>query len=144
MWPVLTRSALDVNPFLELDRMQRVADEWFPDGWFRQTDAPAINLWTNDEGAILAAEVPGVDPKEVSITVEGDTVSFEGERRVDDLKEGDVVHRRERRYGPFGRVVRLPFEIEADRVTATYEHGVLRITLPRKESSKPRKIAINS
>jgi HSP20 family protein len=145
MWPtMLVQRAWNADPFQTLERAQRMLDPWFTEGWLRQADAPAMNLWTNADGGVLSVELPGIDPKDVAITVEGDAVSIEGERKPEAVGEQEVFHRSERRQGPFSRLARLPFEIEAERVTASYEHGVLRVTLPRKESSKPRRIAINA
>ena len=144
IWPVLERAEFVIDPFQELDRLRRATAAMKAQEWLQQVDAPAINLWMRDDGAVLEAELPGVEPNDLSVTVEGDTVKLEGRRRGQELKEGELYHRRERSGGPFSRLIRLPFEVESDRVTATYERGVLRLALPRKESSKPRKIAINS
>ncbi|MCD6286533.1 MAG: Hsp20/alpha crystallin family protein [Anaerolineae bacterium] len=103
---------------------------------------PAMNVWMNDEGAVLTAELPGCNPANIDITVVGDTLTVKGSRTEEVLPEGAVYHRRERTCGSFSRGFTLPFEIEASRVDAAFEQGILRITVPRAEADKPRKIQV--
>ena len=105
---------------------------------------PAINVWTNNDGAIVTAELPGIDTEELEISVRENTLTVKGVRKAVELQEGEVYHRRERGYGKFQRVFELPFHIDAAGVEAAYENGVLRITLPRAETDKPRKIPVIS
>jgi len=105
---------------------------------------PAMNVWTNEDGAILTAELPGVDADDIDISVVGDTLTLSGDRQPDELPEEATYHRRERGRGRFSRVFRLPFPIDSDKVEAAFEKGVLRVSLPRPESDKPRKIAIKA
>jgi HSP20 family protein len=84
-----------------------------------------------------------VDPQEIDISVEDDTLTLRGSRQVDG-PENVTYHRRERGSGSFARSVQLPFRVEADQVEATFDQGVLTIELPRAESDKPHKIAIQS
>jgi HSP20 family protein len=105
---------------------------------------PAINVWTNENDAVVTAEVPGVDPKDLDVSIEGDTLTLTGSRHEDELPEGTVVHRRERGHGKFSRIFRLPFPVEPKKVEARFENGVLHINLPRLESDKPKKIAIKT
>jgi len=105
---------------------------------------PAMNVWTNEDGAILTAELPGVNVDNINISVVGDTLTLSGNRQPDEMPEKATYHRRERAHGRFSRVFRLPFPIESDKVEASFEKGVLRISLPRPESDKPRKIAIKA
>lgn len=141
IWPV-TRFDWTLDPFQELHQLQREMNRIFADYPAAASQFPALNLWSTPEQAVVQAEVPGVDPKDVDVSVVGNVLTMEGERKADAGVAGEAYHRRERGEGKFLRSVRLPFEVEADRVQARYEHGVLRITLPRKESTKPRRIAI--
>ncbi|HEY8241459.1 MAG TPA: Hsp20/alpha crystallin family protein [Kiritimatiellia bacterium] len=95
-----------------------------------------MDAWTNSDGAVLSVDVPGIDPKDVAISVEGDMVSIEGERHARELKEGDAYQRRERSTGKFARLVTLPFDIDSERVSASYAHGVLTVTLPKVPEAK--------
>lgn len=141
IWPV-TRFDWTLDPFQELHRMQRDMNRLFADYTSTADQFPTLNLWGNESEAVLAAEIPGVDPKQVEISVVGNVLTLEGERKAEADVTAAAYHRRERGTGRFLRSVRLPFEVEADRVQAKYENGVVRITLPRKESTKPRRIAI--
>ncbi|MGC9469321.1 MAG: Hsp20/alpha crystallin family protein [Anaerolineae bacterium] len=105
---------------------------------------PAMNVWMNADGAIVTTELPGVDPEDFDISVQGDTLTLKGQRAAPELGEGAVYHRRERGYGQFQRAFQLPFEVDVENVEATYKNGVLRISLPREESDKPRKIEVAS
>lgn len=103
---------------------------------------PAMNVWTNQDGAIVTAELPGVEADNINISVTGDTLTLSGNREVEEIEEGATYHRREREVGSFTRVFQLPFQVESDAVEALFKNGVLRISLPRAESDKPKKIAV--
>lgn len=108
------------------------------------SDYPAMNVWTNNDNALVTAELPGIDTEELDISVRENTLSIKGNRKATELQEGETFHRRERGYGKFQRMVQLPFSVDASKVEATYENGVLRITLPRAEADKPRRISVTS
>lgn len=134
--------------------MDRVFDEVFGDlfgpGWgygdFRRTPGrtlPAMNIW-EDEGHLYAeVEIPGLSMDDLELTVMGNELSIRGERKPFE-QEGVTYHRREREIGTFSRMVRLPVEIEADEVEANLKNGVLRITLPKSASARPRKIEVKA
>lgn len=136
---------LPMTLFDELEQMRREMDRWF-DVWAndRQTTYPAVNVWTNDNGAVVTAEVPGLDPQSLDVSVKQDILTIAGERKSDEAGKNVSYHRRERGYGKFARVVRLPFEVEPSGVKARYINGILRVELPRSEASKPRKISIEA
>ena len=83
-----------------------------------------------------------VSPDQLDVTVHQDTVTLRGKREPEALDGDAVVHRQERPQGPFTRTVVLPFRVDADRVSARFERGVLTLELPRPESDKPRKVRI--
>jgi HSP20 family protein len=137
------------SPWQEMERLQREMNHLFSDsfslaGGRTGSSYPAMNVWTNEEGAVITAELPGVNPEEVDISVVGDTLTLSGNRQPEELGEGDKYHRRERSYGKFTRTFELPFLVEADKVEAVFEKGVLHISLPRAEADKPKKIAIKT
>jgi HSP20 family protein len=105
---------------------------------------PAMNVWSDQDGAVVTAELPGINPEEIDISVQNDTLTLGGSRQPDEVKEGKIFHRRERRSGSFTRSLQLPFQVEPGQVEASYAKGVLSITLPRAEADKPRKIAIKA
>ncbi len=141
MWPMM-KTSWAMDPFQDLYRLQREVNRLFSDYTEPSSRMPALNLWMKDDEAVVTADLPGVDPKDVQLSVLGQVLTIEGERKAEaDVKE-EAYHRRERAVGAFTRSIRLPFEVEQDKVQAKYEHGVLRVTLPRRESTKPRRIAI--
>jgi HSP20 family protein len=105
-------------------------------------EAPPLNAWVGESDVIVAAELPGVDPAKVDISVVGDTLTISGSRDAETLKKGESYHRQERDFGRFSRTIQLPFHVEAGKVEAKYARGVLVITMPRSEADKPRKIAV--
>jgi len=107
-------------------------------------DYPLLNVWLHDHDALVTAELPGIDPEKLDIAVSGDQVIISGTREPEVLKKEETYHRRERRYGPFTRTLKLPFKIDPDRVEARYEKGILDVKLPCAQEEKPRKIEIKS
>lgn len=137
------------SPRREMERLRREMNRLFSDLPARSEGTaaagyPAMNVWTNEDGAILTAELPGVNVEDIDISVVGDTLTLSGNRQFAELPEGATYHRRERAHGRFSRVFRLPFPIDSEQVEASFEKGVLSITLPRPESDKPKKISIKT
>ncbi len=92
----------------------------------------------------MTAELPGVDMKNLSVSVNQDILTIEGERKGEELREGVVCHRSERGCGKFARTLRLPYDVESGKVKARHSLGVLTLTMPRAEASKPKKISITA
>lgn len=107
-------------------------------------DFPAVNVWVGEQDAVVSAEMPGVDIEKIDISVVHDSLTISGIREPLALGEGESYYRRERDYGRFTRTLQLPFNVEANKVDARYENGVLSITLPRSEADKPKKVAIKT
>jgi len=104
---------------------------------------PAVNVWETEDSLKVELELPGVKADEVQLSVVGGELSIKVDRP--DVEQTEVTyHRRERAVGSFARVLRLPFEVDADRVEADLRHGVLTVTLPKAESARPRKIQVTS
>ncbi len=132
----------------EMDQLQREMNRLFDTNSRRQVfnspGYPAINLWTNENGQMISAEMPGVQPDDINIDVTGDALSISGERKPDEFVKEARYHRRERAYGSFSRTVQLPFMVDTNKVEASFKNGVLLINLPRAEADKPKKITIKS
>jgi HSP20 family protein len=125
--------------------MNRLFTEWPRQArWFPAPEYPAMNVWTKDDVTVVTAELPGINPEDIDISVEDDTMVLKGNREPDETPENTVYHRRERKCGSFSRTFRLPFRVDADKVQASFAKGVLSITLPRAEADKPKKITIKS
>lgn len=143
IWPLVTRYAFETDPFQDLDRVRDEVDRWFTGYSPTRPRFPALSMWVGTDEAVVLAQIPGVDPKEVSLTLTGDVLTIEG-RRDPVVNDPASLQRSERDDGAFSRSVRVPFDVDASQVKAAGEHGVLRINLPRSEASKPRKISINN
>ena len=132
------------NPWAELDQFDRDISRLFgsvPTAG-RAPEFPAVNIWTGSDSAVMRAEIPGIDPDKLDVSVQNDTVTLRGSRKREDTGEGETYLRQERQYGEFVRSFTIPFEVDAEKVTATYGNGILELRLPRSEADKPRKIEI--
>lgn len=138
------------SPFFDvgktLEEMDRILDavgrplslRSVPRGTF-----PAINVYDQGHATVLTAEVPGVESKDLELTVMGDSLTLRGERK-NDAGEKERYYRRERPMGTFMRTVTLPAPVKADSAKAEYRDGVLRVTLEKAEEAKARKVKIKS
>lgn len=137
------------NPWNEMDRWLTEMNRAFGASPSRSqgadTEFPTVNMWSNENQVLITAELPGIDTNALEINTKEDIIVIQGKREAPPSKGENAVtyHRRERSCGKFKRVFKLPFRIDADKVEANYEKGVLRITLPRIEQDKPRKITIS-
>ena len=102
---------------------------------------PAINIFSDEHGIVIRAEVPGMSADNLDITVEQGRLSIAGERKQPERKGGGY-HRRERPVGRFSRSIRLPDDLDAGACKATCRNGMLTIRIPRHENAKPRKVTI--
>lgn len=108
-----------------------------------QHEFPPVNVWTNDEGAMVLAEVPGIAAGQLEVSVINDTVILKGSRLPEELPEGAHYHRRERGFGRFTRSVRLPFRIAQERIEARVRDGTVRIHVPRATEDRPHRISVH-
>lgn len=103
-----------------------------------------IDVFATGDDVIVLAAVPGMNPEEISISVEKNVVTLSGAIANADDVQGATWLLHELPHGDFKRSLQLPFEVDADRAEATFENGLLRLTLPKKESAKPRQIRVNA
>jgi HSP20 family protein len=130
----------------EMDRVFENFSEGFPGrsfGWRAAPTYPALNIWEDEHSLYAEAELPGLKMEDLELLVVGNELTVKGQRK-DEQPEGTTYHRRERGVGSFSRVVRLPIDIDADKVEATLKDGVLLITLPKAEKAKPRKVQVKA
>jgi HSP20 family protein len=144
-WPRNLWTAFDELESLQAD-MNRLFSGWDAGRGARRTRPtyPLLNVWSGAEGLVIDAELAGVDPKDVDVSLHGDELTLRGKVNVGEWPAGEVVHRRERPTGEFVRTLQLPFRADAGAVKAHYRHGVLRLTVPRSPEEKPRKVAIEA
>ena len=110
----------------------------------RATAYPPMNISADEDGLVVTAELPGVDPSTLEITAVRDSLTVRGELPAREVEEGATWHRRERESGSFRRTIQLPYAIDAEAVEATSRDGVLRIALKRPEHDKPRRIEVQA
>lgn len=125
-------------------QMSRLFDRWGGNGSSKMSSAvaPPLNMWEDEESLYIEAELPGLGLDDLEIYVAGDNkLSLKGERKPPE-QAGGTWHRRERGFGEFGRIVELPSPVDSDKVSARFQHGVLVITLPKREVAKPRRITV--
>jgi HSP20 family protein len=103
---------------------------------------PSVDIFEDKDRLILEAELPGMKREDFEISVENNVLTLRGERKFEKKAEGDNYHRVERSYGSFTRSFTLPQTVTADGATADFDNGVLRVSLPKREETKARKIEI--
>lgn len=103
---------------------------------------PLVNAWASEDGLLVAAEIPGVSADELDISIVGRNLTLRGSRQAQEMPEEARQYRRERTFGDFERTIELPFDVDLEGVTASYNDGLLHIELPRLPEEKPRKIAL--
>ncbi len=105
---------------------------------------PALNLTDDGNNFYVRAELPGIEPESLDISVVGDQLLIRGERKIEPEEQKAGYHRRERESGFFRRTMTLPVKVDPGRVSADMKNGVLTIALPRAEEAKPRKISVKT
>ena len=140
------------EPFREFatlqDRMNRLFRESFNDAGRDEslttsTFAPAVDVYEDEHKVTLKIEVPGIDEKDINVNVENNTLTVHGERKIEKEEKEENYRRVERQYGSFTRTFTLPQTVDTENVSATYDKGVLKITLPKKAEAKPKQIKVN-
>lgn len=147
--PRFRRFGPDVDVFNELQQLHREMNRLFSGNALRRglrrfTAWPAVNMYETGEAVTLEMEVPGVDPKNLDVSIQGDTVSIKGTRPARSTGEKEVLHRHERFTGDFSRTLELPFNVNQDTVRASYKNGILNIWMSRSEVDKPKSIKITA
>lgn len=105
--------------------------------------APAVDIKEEANQFVLIADIPGVDPKDIEITMDNSVLTVKGERNFENRDEDKTYKRFERIAGTFYRRFSLPDSADSERISAKGEHGVITITIPKKEKAQPRRISVN-
>ena len=143
------------NPFREMIEMQRTMDRMFDEvnravGGTGSSDWSSVGRWltldVNDKGDsyVVEADIPGINPDDIEVTMHQNTLTISGETKQVEAPEGTKNVLNERRYGAFRRSITLPSGINVDKAEAQYNNGVLTLTLPKSEESKPRQISVKN
>ena len=138
------------DPFRELrslqDEMTRLFIGAVPSGSGEQMARgawnPSVDIFEDKDRLVLEADLPGLNREDFEISVENNVITLKGERKFEKKVEGDNYHRVERSYGSFTRSFTLPLTVTAEGATADFENGILRVSLPKREETKARKIEI--
>lgn len=129
------------------DALRRGMDDVFSRAPYRPTGGagvfPPMNLYETSDGYVLTAELPGVRPEDIEISLDGERVTIRGKREIEYPKdEGTSLHRRERQAGMFRRSFELPVPIDADKTEAVHRNGVLMLRIPKAAEARPRQISV--
>src|SRR5271155_5045657 len=139
------------DPFREYatlqSRMNRLfRDSQGPEGQETLTTtafAPPVDVYEDEHGVTLKIEVPGIDEKDIDVRIENNTLTVHGERKFEKEEKEENYRRVERQYGSFTRSFTLPTTVDAEKVSANYDKGVLKIALAKKAEAKPKQIKVN-
>lgn len=146
------------NPFGELTPLQDRLTQLFSQPlapWWRLAGAPeqvltassfvpAVDIYEDEHNIILTAETPGIEEKDLDISLENNVLTISGERKMENEEKQDNFYRVERSYGRFTRSFNLPPTVDTDNVKADYNNGVLKITVAKREEAKPKQIKIEA
>ena len=105
--------------------------------------APPVDIYEDEHNVVLKIEVPGIDEKDIDVRIQSNTLTVQGERKIEKEEKEENYRRVERQYGSFTRTFILPQTVDTESVSANYEKGVLKITLPKKAEAKPKQIKVN-
>ena len=138
------------DPFQDLqsfrDEMNRTLSRWFGreegEEPITRRWMPALDVTETSDAYHIDVEVPGIRPEDINVTVDQGMLTISGERRSEEEKSDRSYHRVERRYGSFRRSISLPRDVDASRVEAKYDNGVLRLEVPKTAASQPKRIEV--
>ena len=150
-WRFVAMNIIKYDPFREMRSLQDEVNRLFASSFNRGDNeimrgawSPSVDIFENKDQIVLEAELPGMKPEDVSISIENNVLTLHGERKFEKKDEGDNFHRVERSYGSFTRSFTLPPTVSSENANAEFENGVLRLTLAKREEAKPRRIEIKA
>jgi HSP20 family protein len=128
------------DPFVEFEKMLQ---DW-PGYTSGQSFVPAVDVYQDENNVYIEAPLPGIDIKDVSISVDNDILTIQGSREHKSEVDENNYYRKEVRYGSFHRSLALPASVSSDKAEAEYKDGILRVVIPKEEKTKAKKIAIKT
>ncbi len=137
------------KPVSELSNLRKEMDRLWSE-FFGESDiaprsegwVPAVDVSETKDAVIVKAEVPGMDPKDIDVSLSGDTLIIKGEKKEEKEEKDENFYRIEMRRGSFQRAIRIPVPVDKDKIEAKYEKGILKIKLPKTEETKPKQIEV--
>ncbi len=142
--PALRREKDIAKPESLFDLMESFFKDPFEFSLLRDVAYPAVNISENEKEVKVKAELPGLDPKDIELSIQNNTLILKGEKKMEEEEKKDNFHRIECSYGSFYRAIPLPSEIDDTKVSAKFKNGVLEVILPKKEGAQGKKIEIES
>ena len=147
---LVTTTRRSLAPFSSLRRLSNALDEAFGtwplqdegNGAITSAWLPACDVFEDKETVKIVAELPGVRPEDVKLSLENSLLTIRGEKRQQAEERTERVHRYERSYGSFERSFALPSTVDPDKIAASYENGILTVTIPKAERARPREIPV--
>ncbi len=138
------------KPFGELSSLRREMDRLWDRslgerpfaGTFAESWLPSVDISETKDDFIVKAELPGLDAKDVNVSISGDLLIIKGEKKAEEEEKDEHYHRIERYSGSFQRVFQLQSGVKADKIKATFDKGVLKVTLPKVEEAKKKEIEV--
>lgn len=150
-WRNKTRESDFWAPTAPWREMESVMSRFFNEPFFARHGeslfgewVPSVDLKETDDSYVVKLEAPGVEPKDLDISLSGNRLLVRGEKKEESEKKGENFHHVERRFGTFSRTIELPSSIDEDNVNAEYDKGVFTITVKKQAATKPKKISIQS
>ncbi len=137
------------EPFDEMMSMRESMDRLFEDFFSRRPRTsgplvwqPALEVYETEHEVVVKAELPGIDPKSVGVTVTAEGLTIKGEAKAEHEDKGRNYYRRELRYGAFQRTIALPNEVKSDETKATFKQGILEVKIPKAERVRPKTVSV--
>jgi HSP20 family protein len=140
----------ELAPFRDFERMRRDMDRLW-DSFFERGSLmgeeggewlPSLDVAETKNDIVVKAEVPGMDPKDIDISLSDGLLTIKGEKKQERVEKDENYHLVERSYGTFARSIRLPNEVKSDKINASYKNGVLKVVLPKSEEAKKKEVKI--
>src|SRR4030043_1330547 len=151
-WELTTwKPVREMGPFKDFERMRRemdrLWDSFFEGGLRKRTEGtgewlPSLDVAETKNEIVVKAEVAGMDPKDIDISLSDGVLTIKGEKKQEKEEKEADYHLVERSYGSFTRSIRLPKEVQNDKISASYKDGILKVTLPKSEEAKKKEIKI--
>lgn len=146
----LTTARRPLETMTSLRRLNSVLDEAFSSWPFQAEGSgaltsawlPACDVFENKDAVKIVAEVPGVSPEDVKLSLESNLLTIRGEKKQQAEEKNERVHRYERSYGTFERTFSLPTTVDPEKIVANYANGILTVTIPKVERARPREIPV--
>jgi HSP20 family protein len=130
------------DPFRDLRTVEDEFDRLMGRAFSRDAWMPALDVRETEDRFEVKMDLPGLEPKDVNVTFEDGMLTVSGKRQFESEDKGDTWHRVERSFGTFARSIRLPQTADTEKIDATFDKGVLTVSVPKNEQAKPRQIEV--